>query len=146
MAAVRGRTDLMLGLAEAVKRPAFPLALGRRSCVPTQPILLAPPNGEVEVWADPVVEVLNMVSWQGARAPRDVSKDGAPTKRRLPAVVDLDAARSDYVDHVNDVPTSFDQRSRAFTTRGVAHICVEVDAETAASPSPIHGFDFLGGE
>jgi len=45
VAALAGAASLMETLADAVRQPASPLALGRRACVPTQPLLLPAPDG-----------------------------------------------------------------------------------------------------
>jgi len=40
LAAVEGPTPLLEGLADALRRPKYLLSLGRRSCVPSRPVLL----------------------------------------------------------------------------------------------------------
>jgi CRISPR system Cascade subunit CasD len=144
VAAVRGPAGLVESLATAVRRPAFPLALGRRSCVPTQPLLLAPPAGVDDLWDTPIVETLESVAWQGGRARRGEATASGNTKR-LAAVVDAAVAPDGWVEDVADVPVSFDQRLRGFAAREVSHIWVNVPVAEAPERQ-VHGFALLGGE
>ncbi|MDR2253970.1 MAG: type I-E CRISPR-associated protein Cas5/CasD [Bifidobacteriaceae bacterium] len=140
---VQGVSSLIGSLADAVARPAFPLALGRRSCVPTQPILLGP-SATDRVWhGSSLLEVLCRVPWQGWT--KDRVSSGDDVCRRVPAVVDADVAPEGYVETVNDVPTSFDQRNRTFGYRDVSHIWVDVPAAPDSKPAAVHGFAYLGG-
>jgi CRISPR system Cascade subunit CasD len=63
LAAVEGDADLLEGLLEAVRRPRFPLFLGRRSCPPVGPVAVGLRNAtaldalEAEPWrASPAVQ------------------------------------------------------------------------------------------
>jgi CRISPR system Cascade subunit CasD len=42
LAAIEGEPGLLDGLADAIRRPAFPLFLGRRSCPPVGPVVVGP--------------------------------------------------------------------------------------------------------
>lgn len=116
VAAVSGSPALVEGLAEAVVRPAFPLALGRRSCPPTQPLLITPPGPDA-VWTGGVEAVLAGVSWQAADRHRQeqYGKRERPASLHLP--VTIDDPQGDDVR--NDVPTSFVLGRRRFSSRRV---------------------------
>jgi CRISPR system Cascade subunit CasD len=130
VAAVRGDRPFMENLAAAMRRPSFPLALGRRSCVPTQPLVLSS-DGAGDLWAAPIVEVLCQVPWQGSPRRAYEAKSVGQTEIgrqdtvRLAAVVDAEEIGQGLEDEVQDVPTSFDQRQRGFTYRRVIHTWVE---------------------
>lgn len=44
VAAISGDEGMLARLRDALRRPLFPLALGRRCCVPTLPIVIDDPN------------------------------------------------------------------------------------------------------
>ncbi|MEV0217542.1 type I-E CRISPR-associated protein Cas5/CasD [Micromonospora sp. NPDC050695] len=119
VAAVSGPVELLRSLAAALRSPAFPLALGRRSCPPTMPLLL--PRDQADrvdqdvLWAGLPADVLAQVPWQAgdrhraSRFPRDVR----PATVDLPVTVDDDNGNDVRV----DVPHSFDPLYRGFNTR-----------------------------
>jgi CRISPR system Cascade subunit CasD len=113
LAGVYGPRALTESLAEAVARPAFPLALGRRSCVPAQPLCLGLRTGTLE-------KVLSEEPWQVSGRARE-----AYTRRsgRRPERIDLPATLDDIDgdDVVHDVPLSFSPRDRRFTSRRIRH-------------------------
>lgn len=115
LAAVHGPDTLIESLAEAVRRPAFPLALGRRSCVPTQPIFLG-------VRPAPLREVLETEPWQATATVKKLYE----RERGCPATVDVPATIDDPQgeDSLNDVPRSFAPRERGFTSRRVHHLWI----------------------
>ncbi len=115
---VEGGIELVTGLAEAVRCPAYPLALGRRSCVPTQPLVLPGPDGPEDAWRGGLTEVLGAVPWQaGSEYRRQVRRQlGAVVRISLEATFD----RADGSEGRSDVPVSFAHRERQFTTRRVA--------------------------
>lgn len=115
LAALHGPSALIETLAEAVQRPAFPLALGRRSCVPTQPIFLA-------VRPAPLREVLESEPWQAT----DTAKQVYGRERGRPATIDVPATIDDPQgeDFLNDVPHSFAPLERRFTSRRVHHLWI----------------------
>lgn len=133
VAAVHGPGDVLLTLAQAIIRPAFPLALGRRACVPTLPILLYRPAGSDDdesrqLWPGRPADVLATVPWQGGRP-------GAPTGSHIPLALTIDdPAGNDIRD---DVPASFHHRRRAMTQRRVRHEWVRIPTG-ASSPQPDH--------
>jgi CRISPR system Cascade subunit CasD len=129
VAAVAGPRDLLGDLADALRRPAFPLALGRRSCVPALPLLLRPsPDqldpGHPDLWGYGPVEVLSVVPWQAAPTRlRELERAGNP-----PARIDLPVTADDpHGDDVrSDVPDSFSLVHRGFASRRVRHTWARV--------------------
>jgi CRISPR system Cascade subunit CasD len=132
VAAVTGDEALIDSLAHAVTNPAFPLALGRRACVPTQPISLGLHKGDLK-------EVLTTLSWQVSKYAQGKhgSRHGNPSHIRLP--VTLEADDGDDIQH--DVPLSFDPRGRQFTSRRVRHDWVSVPTGFPASSADGGGHD-----
>lgn len=129
VAAVGGPADLLTGLAAALRRPEFPLFLGRRSCPPTQPLLVRPDHGDGDLWEGQPDEVLQRVPWMARemareRLRREAERRGRPVPATidLPLTVDIDAGQAGGpVDVRTDVPRSFDQRERGFVSRWVRH-------------------------
>jgi CRISPR system Cascade subunit CasD len=115
------------GLRDALRRPAFPLALGRRCCVPTLPIVLDFPDRRL--WQGTPAEVLAHVPWYPANV--RYGSETVRTRIRLPITVDDPAGQ----DMRSDVPVSFDPHRRGFATRRVRHGWV--DAPAAAQPAAI---------
>ncbi|WP_062430396.1 type I-E CRISPR-associated protein Cas5/CasD [Herbidospora daliensis] len=116
LAALQGPADFIATLAHAVSHPAFPLALGRRSCVPSQPLLLGIRETDLE-------EVLRTEPWQATATARDRIE-----RRSRSATVDLSVTLDDPAgeDAFNDVPLSFAVRDRQFADRRVRHDWVSV--------------------
>lgn len=133
VAAVSGPDQLLAALAEAVRRPAFPLALGRRSCPPTQPLLLPHPEGDL--WSGDIDAVLQQVPWQATHCGRT---DAAPAA--LPTVVDDPGGGDLRV----DVPRSFDPHRRGYTTRPVSHGWARPPGLPQAQSHHHDPFDLLG--
>lgn len=132
VAAVTGEVDLVCGLRRAVLHPAFPLALGRRACVPTQPLVLDPPRSdgtEDGLWAGELVGVLERVPWQLSAHCQCllVGSASRPARIQLPVTVDDPGGQ----DVLMDCPRSFDPRRRGFTSRPVRRTWVDVEAPMA---------------
>jgi CRISPR system Cascade subunit CasD len=120
VAAVSGPDELLVTLAGALRRPAFPLALGRRSCPPAMPLLVCDTSGGEpgsDLWTGGVRSVLHRVPWQGASAGAGRTSGRRRPTGRLPITVD-DPAGDDVR---TDVPRSFDPLRRSYTTRTVSH-------------------------
>lgn len=135
VAAVAGPAPVMTALAEAVRRPAYPLALGRRSCPPTQPLVLKLDERDMET-------ALTEYPWQADHATRQ------RLRRRhngeLPPRVDLSATLEDPegTDVAQDVPLSFAPGRRSFATRRVRHTWLATPtAATKASLTPTSPHD-----
>jgi CRISPR system Cascade subunit CasD len=118
VAVVEGSRQLLSGLAEAITNPTFPLALGRRCCVPSQPLLLYPAS-DSPFWATPLETTLGSVPWQAAPWHRRRVHAASIT---LPVTYDSETGDDARV----DVPVTFAHRGRAFTSRRVARSGVVV--------------------
>lgn len=110
VAAVEGDDALISGLHDALLRPAFPLYLGRRSCPPSQRILL----GIRDVGFR---EAIAKEKW---RASKRYRKSLPRTGVRLPIVRDR-LEHEDIHETIRDVPVSFDVRDRNYQLREVVH-------------------------
>lgn len=122
--AVQGARPLVEALADAVRHPAFPLALGRRSCAPTQPIALGEPrSGTVE-------DVLKTEPWNVGQEAKDAYRRRAERQSPNAAIHQITVAATfdDRTgdDLIQDVPVSFHPRERAFTTRRVRHTWLDI--------------------
>lgn len=124
VAALEGPVPLLEGLAAAIARPGFPLALGRRSCPPTQPIYLRPTEGELVLWAGSVDDVLSRVTWQASKPYRSRiarSSKNQPTIRLFTAVDDKNG-----LERARDLPRTFAHRDRSYSVRRVRHDWVSI--------------------
>lgn len=143
VAAVSGPATLMRGLTDAVMRPAFPLALGRRACVPTQPLLISA-DDEQGLFDGAVLPTLESVPWQVSRATRRRFE----RSRKLPASIELPVVMDDPLgdDLREDMPISFDPRSRRYGTRRVSQrwVSVPTGAERPAKEAAHDPFALLG--
>ncbi|MEV5830499.1 type I-E CRISPR-associated protein Cas5/CasD [Spirillospora sp. NPDC052242] len=125
---VAGPADLVTSLAGAVRSPAYPLALGRRSCVPTQPLVLGQRPGTLP-------EALQSEPWQAGQAARREfqRRHGRPAHIQLSATIES----PDGDDVVHDVPLSFDPRGRRFTSRRVSHSWISAPTGFSDPDGPV---------
>ncbi|MFI5792361.1 type I-E CRISPR-associated protein Cas5/CasD [Streptomyces sp. NPDC051677] len=127
-AALHGPAALLQSLEHAVRHPAFPLSLGRRSCPPTGPLSLG-----LRHHAD-LNDVLGDVPWQASEHRR--------RQIRTPQVtleVTLEDPTGDL--HLDDVPDTYDLKSgTVFRRRTVRHRWVTIptghEAATGLPPAP----------
>ncbi|MFG3093919.1 type I-E CRISPR-associated protein Cas5/CasD [Streptomyces sp. NPDC048202] len=126
VAVVEGPEDLLRTLDAAVHNPAFPLALGRRSCPPTQPVSLGLRATDLET-------ALRTEPWQSSSFARERYAARLGRERGLdgpfhPAFIDRSATLEDEAgdDVLQDNPVSFDPRARAFTSRRVRHTWLSI--------------------
>ncbi|KQB84542.1 type I-E CRISPR-associated protein Cas5/CasD [Corynebacterium oculi] len=100
------RREVLEGLEEALRRPRFPLFLGRRSCP-------APPDLVIEIKDVGAMDALRELKWQANKAHREqrgpevvlpIFRDGLPTEAGVQR---------------QDVPISFAQEHRQYTWRTV---------------------------
>jgi len=120
VAAVSGPPQLLAALAEAVRHPAFPLALGRRACVPTQPLLVLPDRDPEQspLWTGDLYTVLAAVPWQAGTERRRSVRSATV---ELPVTLDDTDGDSPGGDIRWDLPRSFDPLQRGFTARPIRH-------------------------
>lgn len=117
VATVHGEAGLLSDLAAAITAPSFPLALGRRSCVPTQPMLLR--QGDSTLWHGAHDEVIHRVPWQAGPDRRARAQRATV---RLPVTCDDESS----FDTAADVPVSFAPVARGMRARPVRHTYAEV--------------------
>jgi CRISPR system Cascade subunit CasD len=117
VAAVGGPEPLVETLAAAIRAPAFPLFLGRRSCVPAGPLLLAVRPGDV-------LSALSDLPWQASAHARERHARRADRTETIQLPVTLDDPTGE--DIVPDMATSYDPPARSFTGRRVRHDVVTV--------------------
>jgi len=117
LAAVQGERELLLGLADALDRPQFPLYLGRRSCPPSHKVNLGVQedtlDGALDNWP------WLAAAWYQRRADRKVrleiirdARSGEPTTETMP-----------------DAPLSFDPAHRQYAWRSVVRRHRDIDNE-----------------
>ncbi|RLK58701.1 type I-E CRISPR-associated protein Cas5/CasD [Actinokineospora cianjurensis] len=137
LVAVEGEDNLLAGLRDAVRRPAYPLALGRRSC---------PPVGKLEHGLHPgdAATVLAATPWMASQRTMDTTR--TPTVD-LHLVADC-APDTPGADLVRDQPISFDPRHRSYGWRSVTHTRVTVPNPSwsgqSARPSDHNPMALLG--
>lgn len=108
VATIAGDEALLRGLDEAVRRPCFPLYLGRRSCPPAGPVTLGVRHGTL-------TGVLQGEPWQAAAWHRRGLRGESVT---VPVV--RDATPDDAcTETMRDEPLSFDPRRREYGWRAV---------------------------
>ncbi|GAA1873430.1 type I-E CRISPR-associated protein Cas5/CasD [Asanoa iriomotensis] len=116
---VAGERDLLRGLDEALRRPRFPLYLGRRSCPPAGPISLGVHEGSLD-------GALDACPWQAANWHR---RAAAPTVR---LEIIRDAREGEPVtETVHDEPLSFDPAHRQHGWRSVLRRHVDLANDLA---------------
>lgn len=119
VAGVEGDLGLLEGLDEALRAPAFPPYLGRRSCPPSRPLSLGVRQAGLE-------RALADEPWQASRWYQDARRR-RPGPVRLERALDAPAAGGDARrEVVRDVPVSFDPRRREYGWRTVLRDSVEV--------------------
>ncbi|GGO96988.1 type I-E CRISPR-associated protein Cas5/CasD [Actinomyces gaoshouyii] len=129
LAGIEGDHSLLEGLNEALRRPVFPLYLGRRSCPPTQPVSLG-------LRPAPLLAALQDEPWQASQW-FQTRRHGA---FKAEVLIDQDAVpvterRSAYASR--DVPHSFDPRRRDYGFRQVERQWVEVGNAHPDSHDPM---------
>lgn len=105
VAAVEGPQPLIDELGSALRRPAFPLYLGRRSCPPSRPLHL-------DTVGAPLLDALKVAPWQAS----------AWYRRKQPQIVELRVVRdADTIDgdRVRDQPITFNPELRQHQWRTV---------------------------
>lgn len=108
-------------LADALRHPAFPLFLGRRSCPPTLPLVL-------DVMDTDAQSVLESYPWQASERYR---RGHPQTALRL--IADARPGSTERPSR-RDVPVSFDPRKRMYGMRAVSQLFVQPPCQTEHDP------------
>ncbi|MGL4306375.1 MAG: type I-E CRISPR-associated protein Cas5/CasD [Mycobacteriaceae bacterium] len=106
IAGVEGDSSLISALEEALRRPTFPLYLGRRSCPPSMP--LHPTVTDV-----PLLDALQAAPWQASLWHRRKQSK----RLNLRVVIDGDPGKAGET--IRDEPISFDPQLRQYGWRTV---------------------------
>ena len=101
---IEGSSELIGQIEQAIKNPAYPLFLGRRSCVPTLPIVLGKRD-------EKLIEAVKNEPLQA------LIDDGEGSKRKLKLIID--AEPDEDSDSVCDMPLSFSPKNRRHTWRSI---------------------------
>lgn len=134
VAGVEGDRALLEGLAERVRRPRFPLYLGRRSCPVTDPVFLALVEEGLET-------SLRAQPWMASRWHRRMK--GAEV--RLDLYLDAELNDSRPVETRRDIPLSYSPERREYGWREVAQAepVVVANADGAGTAGAAAGTDWL---
>ncbi|WP_019806830.1 type I-E CRISPR-associated protein Cas5/CasD [Saccharomonospora halophila] len=116
LAVLDGDPELLASARDALRRPHFPLYLGRRSCPPTGPLVLGMGDGDLD-------RALTDTGWQASAAVAGRRHERSVT---LTTVTDCPAEEPGAV-LVRDEPLSFDPRHRRYGWRSVSWGAVTVD-------------------
>jgi CRISPR system Cascade subunit CasD len=124
VAAVTGERGLLEGLDESLRRPHFPLYLGRRSCPPAGPVSLGVQDGTL-------MDVLRTVPWQATKRHQSTVRGETVD---LPVLRDAEPGEPQE-ETLRDEPISFDPRRREYGWRAVVHDKVSMTHPDPPKPS-----------
>jgi len=110
---LEGEDALLYTLENALRAPAFPLFLGRRSCPPAGRLVLGIQKGE------PLIKALQAAPWQAS----GTSRRNRQCPSRLRVFTDADGMEATTVT-IRDVPLSFHQAHRMHGFRSMAETLV----------------------
>lgn len=116
---IEGPDDMIETLAEAIRRPAFPLFLGRRACPPTMPLLL-------ETRGEPLWEAIEGLPWLAASFHQRQRRFDERVGVRVIADRGVIPSSASSSRTIRDVPTSFDPVQRTYGTRTVEETMIEL--------------------
>ena len=137
LAGIEGDRALLEGIDEALRHPAFPLYLGRRSCPPTYPVSLGLREAALldALRAEPWLasEWFRRRRREGLNAEILIDQEAVPIKERAG-----DARGS------RDVPLSFDPRRRDYGFREVERLMVRVGAPEPDAHDPMAELEEAG--
>lgn len=134
---IEGSSELIDVLAEAIRRPAFPLYLGRRACPPTMPLLVDTFEGDM--W-----EVITSLPWQAAHFHRRAHKHDECMSLRVIADAGIIPDQVVSERRLQDVPVSFDSERRRYGFRQVEETRVTVLNQEYVGASSVRGVLPLG--
>lgn len=132
VAAVNGPPELIAALEYAVQHPVFPLYLGRRSCVPQEPLCLG--VRQAPIWPALADEPWHAARWWRIRQAKTVDLEVRIDREAAPAAI-----HTDWRTSVKDAPVSFDPRLRQWRAREVVRGQVTVNnPDGSQAMAPIH--------
>jgi CRISPR system Cascade subunit CasD len=128
LVALEADDSVLLGLRESLLYPYYFLALGRRSCVPTLPIVIDPEyvgltdlSYKRYLWEGDILQTLNQVPWMATeRVQKRAKQYNEPINLRVSYDNPLGTELR------NDVPLSFDPQYKQFQTRKVTQTYVTI--------------------
>ncbi|GLF98747.1 type I-E CRISPR-associated protein Cas5/CasD [Streptomyces yaizuensis] len=126
VAGVAGTPGLIDALYEALLDPVFLPYLGRRSCPPSRPIPLGPPQADIRL-----EDALREAAWEASDWYRAEGSQSAPG--RLEVLLDCPAGQAPDI-ALRDLPLSFDPRHRRYGLRGLRGSHVPLPGTRAAAP------------
>jgi CRISPR system Cascade subunit CasD len=130
IAACEGPRTLLDELDHALKAPAYPLALGRRSCPPAGPVSLG--VRDASGGDDALLDLLNTHPWAAGGPARAAYAKTADTPDRIAVMSVLETADGPHT--LTDVPASFHPLHRRLTDRRVRHLSLTVPTGLAPRP------------
>lgn len=143
LAGVEGDPTLIGALTEALRRPAFPLYLGRRSCPPAGPLV-------PQFFEDSLDDVLGGHPWAAQAWYRRSAAIRGQAEVRVETVIDCPPATVGALT-IRDQPLSFDPERREYGWRSVRYDQVVVRrsggqavARSTGSTDPHDPFSALG--
>ena len=137
LAGIEGDRALLEGIDEALRHPAFPLYLGRRSCPPTYPVSLGLREAAL-------LDALRAEPWLASEWFRRRRRDGLNAE----ILIDQEAVpveeRAGDARGSRDVPLSFDPRRRDYGFREVERLMVRVGAPEPDAHDPMAELEEAG--
>jgi CRISPR system Cascade subunit CasD len=115
LAVLEGDPELVAGIDDAVRKPEFPLYLGRRSCPPAGPIALGVFDHDLE-------EALATLPWLASPHQQRRLRDKVV---QLATVRDADETETG-TELMRDIPISFDPNHRQYAWRSIVRGEVEI--------------------
>ena len=137
LAGIEGDEALLEGIDEALRHPAFPLYLGRRSCPPTHPVSLGLREAAL-------LDALRAEPWLASEWFRRRRREGLNAE----ILIDQEAVpveeRAGDARGSRDVPLSFDPRRRDYGFREVERLMVRVGAPEPDAHDPMAELEEAG--
>jgi CRISPR system Cascade subunit CasD len=122
LAAFLGPRPLVEDLDQALRAPAFPLALGRRSCPPAGPLTLGVHQATGE--ADPLRATLATREWAAGPAAREAHAHRSDRPEHIDVTATIEDPDGPHT--LTDVPVSFHPLHRRLTARRVQHLSLTI--------------------
>ncbi|MDX6740993.1 type I-E CRISPR-associated protein Cas5/CasD [Actinocorallia sp. A-T 12471] len=132
VAGVEGDLRLLHQVHEALREPRFLPYLGRKSCPPSQPLDITPPQDKS------LERALREAPWEASQWYRDKNRGAAPP---LEILLETGPGETPTMT-LRDLPVSFDPRHRQYALRGVSSVFADGVAHDPTShliPLPSRG-------